>query len=261
MLLKCNLLSMLTTSQQEGLTGKVIAITGASGGIGEAAARFLAAKGSKVVLGARRIENLKTIADEIQAAGGEVRFTPLDVTQKEQLEKFIQFAQAQFGRVDVLVSNAGLMPLSLLEQLKVEEWDRMIDVNLKGVLYGIAAALPVFKSQNSGHFVNITSVADRWVGPTSTIYSATKHAVRVVSEGLRQEMGNTIRVTIIAPGATESELPNTISDSEMKKTVIEQFRIDLIPAEAIARAIAYAVEQPADVDVNEIVVRPAAQKY
>ncbi|AFY60999.1 SDR family oxidoreductase [Synechococcus sp. PCC 6312] len=254
-------MNILTTSQQEGLAGKVIAITGASSGIGEAAARFLATKGSKVVLGARRIENLKTIADEIQSAGGEVCFTSLDVTQKEQLEKFIQFAQVQFGRVDVLVSNAGLMPLSLLEQLKVEEWDRMIDVNLKGVLYGIAAALPVFKAQNSGHFVNITSIADRWVGPTSTIYSATKHAVRVVSEGLRQEMGNTIRVTIIAPGATESELPNTISDSEMKKTVIEQFRIDLIPAEAIARAIAYAVEQPADVDVNEIVVRPTAQKY
>jgi NADP-dependent 3-hydroxy acid dehydrogenase YdfG len=254
-------MNILTTSQQKGLAGKVIAITGASSGIGEAAARFLATKGSKVVLGARRIENLKTIAEEIQSAGGDVCFTSLDVTQKEQLEKFIQFAQAQFGRVDVLVSNAGLMPLSLLEQLKVEEWDRMIDVNLKGVLYGIAATLPVFKAQNSGHFVNITSVADRWVGPTSTIYSATKHAVRVVSEGLRQEMGNTIRVTIIAPGATESELPNTISDSEMKKTVIEQFRIDLIPAEAIARAIAYAVEQPADVDVNEIVVRPTAQKY
>jgi NADP-dependent 3-hydroxy acid dehydrogenase YdfG len=250
-----------TTSQQKGLAGKVIAITGASSGIGEAAARFLATKGSKVVLGARRIENLRTIAEEIQSAGGEVCFTSLDVTQREQLEKFIQFAQAQFGRVDVLVSNAGLMPLSLLEQLKVEEWDGMIDVNLKGVLYGIAAALPVFKAQNSGHFVNITSVADRWVGPTSTIYSATKHAVRVVSEGLRQEMDDTIRVTIIAPGATESELPNTISDSEMKKTVIEQFRLDLIPAEAIARAIAYAVEQPADVDVNEIVVRPTAQKF
>jgi NADP-dependent 3-hydroxy acid dehydrogenase YdfG len=254
-------MNIITTSQQEGLTGKVVAITGASSGIGEASARFLATKGCKVVIGARRIENLKTIADEIQFAGGEVRFTSLDVTQKEQLEEFIQFAQAQFGRIDVLVNNAGLMPLSLLEQLKIEEWDRTIDVNLKGVLYGIAAALPVFKAQNFGHFINITSVADRWVGPTSTIYSATKHAVRVVSEGLRQEMGDTIRVTIVAPGATESELPNTISDSEMKKTVIEQFRIDLIPAEAIARAIAYAIEQPANVDVNEIVVRPSAQKY
>jgi NADP-dependent 3-hydroxy acid dehydrogenase YdfG len=243
------------------IQNKVIAITGASSGIGEATARFLAAKGAKVVLGARRIENLQTIAAEIQAAGGEVRFTALDVTQKEQLEQFLQFAQAQFGRVDVLVSNAGLMPLSFIEQLKVEEWDKMIDVNLKGVLYGIAAALPIFKAQNSGHFVNITSVADRWIGPTATIYCATKHAVRVVSEGLRQETDSTIRVTIIAPGATESELPNAISDPEMKQTVIEQFRIDLIPAEAIARAIAYAVEQPADVDVNEIVVRPTAQKY
>jgi NADP-dependent 3-hydroxy acid dehydrogenase YdfG len=243
------------------IQNKVIAITGASSGIGEATARLLAAKGAKVILGARRIENLQTIAAEIQAAGGEVRFTALDVTQKEQLVEFIQFAQAQFGRVDVLVSNAGLMPLSFIEQLKVEEWDRMIDVNLKGVLYGIAAALPVFQAQNSGHFVNITSVADRWIGPTATIYCATKHAVRVVSEGLRQETDSTIRVTIIAPGATESELPNAISDPEMKQTVIEQFRIDLIPAEAIARAIAYAVEQPADVDVNEIVVRPTAQKY
>jgi NADP-dependent 3-hydroxy acid dehydrogenase YdfG len=174
------------------IENKVIAITGASSGIGEAAARFLAAKGAKVVLGARRVENLQTIAGEIQAAGGDVRFMSLDVTQTEQLERFIQFSQAQFGRVDVLVSNAGLMPLSLIEQLKVEEWDKMIDVNLKGVLYGIAAALPVFQAQNSGHFVNITSVADRWVGPTSTIYSATKHSVRVVSEGLRQETDSTI---------------------------------------------------------------------
>lgn len=183
------------------------------------------------------------------------------MTQKEQLVSFVQFAQAQFGQVDVLVSNAGVMPLSLLEQLKVEEWDKMIDVNFKGVLYGIAAALPIFQAQNSGHFVNITSVGDRWVGPTSTVYSATKHAVRVISEGLRQEVNSNIRVTIIAPGATESELPNTISDPEIKKAAIEQFRIDLLPAEAIARAIAYAVEQPADVDVNEIVVRPSAQKY
>jgi NADP-dependent 3-hydroxy acid dehydrogenase YdfG len=243
------------------IENKVIAITGASSGIGEATARYLAAKGAKIVMGARRVKHLKSIAIEIQAAGGEVCYVPLDVTQKEQLVEFLQFAQAQFGRVDVLVSNAGIMPLSLLEQLKVEEWDKTIDVNLKGVLYGIAAALPIFRAQNSGHFVNITSVADRWVGPTSTIYSATKHAVRVVSEGLRQETDSTIRVTIIAPGATESELPNIISDPEIKQTVIERFRVDLIPAEAIARAIAYAVEQPADVDVNEIVVRPTAQKY
>jgi NADP-dependent 3-hydroxy acid dehydrogenase YdfG len=243
------------------IQNKVIAITGASSGIGEATARFLAAKGAKVVLGARRIENLQTIAAEIQAAGGAVRFTALDVTQKEQLVEFLQFAQAQFGHLDVLVSNAGLMPLSSIEQLKVEEWDKMIDVNLKGVLYGIVAALPIFQAQNSGHFVNITSVADRWIGPTATIYCATKHAVRVVSEGLRQEVGSHIRVTIIAPGATESELPNTISDPEMKKAAIEQFRIDLLPAEAIARAIVYAVEQPANVDVNEIVVRPTAQNY
>lgn len=240
---------------------KVIAITGASSGIGEAAARFLAAIGAKVVLGARRIDNLKLIADDIRATGGEVCFTHLDVTQKEQMVDFLQFAQAQFGRVDVLVSNAGVMPLSFLEQLKVEEWDRMIDVNLKGVLYGIAAALPIFQDQNAGHFVNITSVADRWVGATSTIYSATKHAVRVVSEGLRQEVGNTIRVTIVAPGATESELANTISDPEMKKSAVELFRVNLLPGEAIARAIAYAIEQPGDVDVNEIVVRPTAQKY
>jgi NADP-dependent 3-hydroxy acid dehydrogenase YdfG len=242
------------------IENKVIAITGASSGIGEAAARYLAAKGAKVVMGARRVEHLNSIANDIKAAGGKVRFMSLDVTHKEQLVNFMQFAQTEFGRVDVLVSNAGLMPLSLIEQLKVEEWDKTIDVNLKGVLYGIAAALPIFQAQNSGHFINITSVADRWVGPTSTIYSATKHAVRTISEGLRQEVASTIRVTIVAPGATESELANSISDPELKKAAIEQFRLDLLPAAAIARAIAYAVEQPADVDVNEIVVRPTAQK-
>ena len=162
--------------------------------------------------------------------------------------------------MDVLVSNAGLMPLSLVESLKVNEWDQMIDVNVKGVLYGIAAALPVFQAQDAGHFVHISSVADRWVGPTSTVYSATKHAVRVISEGLRQEVSSSIRVTLIAPGVTESELPNTISYPEMKKAAIEQFRTHLMPADAIARAIAYAVEQPADVDVNEVVLRPAGQK-
>ena len=197
---------------------------------------------------------------EITAAGGEARCTTLDVTRQEQVVGFIAFAQAQFGRVDVLVSNAGLMPLSLLGNLKVAEWDQMVDVNLKGVLYGIAAALPVFQAQDAGHFVHITSVADRWVGPTSSVYSATKHAVRALTEGLRQEVSPRIRVTLIAPGATESELPNTISDPVLKQAAVEQFRIHLLPAEAIARAVAYAVEQPSDVDVNEVVLRPAGQK-
>ena len=152
------------------------------------------------------------------------------------------------------------MPLSLLENLNVAEWDQMVDVNLKGVLYGIAAALPVFQAQDAGHFVHITSVADRWVGPTSSVYSATKHAVRALTEGLRQEVSPRIRVTLVAPGATESELPNTISDPALKQAAAEQFRIHLLPAEAIARAVAYAVEQPADVDVNEVVLRPARQK-
>jgi NADP-dependent 3-hydroxy acid dehydrogenase YdfG len=254
------LFSFFMSVQQNNIADKVIAITGASSGIGEATARFLASKGARVVLGARRTNKLDVIVSEIQAAGGEARATALDVTKKAQLVHFIEFAQAQFGQVDVLVSNAGLMPLSMMESLKVDEWDQMIDVNVKGVLYGIAAALPVFKAQDAGHFVNISSVADRWVGPTSTVYSATKHAVRVISEGLRQEVNASIRVTLIAPGVTESELANTISDPAMKKAAVEQFRTHQLPAEAIARAIAYAVEQPADVDVNEVVLRPAGQK-
>ncbi len=242
------------------LAGKVIAITGASSGIGEATARHLAAQGAQVVLGARRTDNLDRIVAEITAGGGQARACILDVTDAAQVAAFVAFAQAEFGRLDVLVSNAGIMPLSPLEQLKVAEWEQMVDVNLKGVLYGIAAALPVFQAQNSGHFIHITSVAARWVGPTSAVYSATKFAVRALTEGLRQEVSDTIRVTMVAPGAVESELPNAISDPAMKKAAIEQFRVHLLPAEAIARAIAYAVEQPADVDVNDLVIRPTGQK-
>ncbi len=249
----------MPTSSAE-LAGKVIAITGASSGIGEAAARYLAAQGAHVVLGARRAAQLATVTAEITAAGGAARACALDVTDAAQVVAFVAFAQAAFGRLDVLVSNAGVMPLSYLRQGKVAEWDRMVDVNLKGVLYGIAAALPVFEAQQGGHFVHITSVGDRWVGPTSAVYSATKHAVRALTEGLRQECPPGIRVTLVAPGATESELPNSISDPEMKKAAVEQFRVHLLPADAIARAIAYAVAQPADVDVNELVVRPAAQR-
>ncbi|UYQ94403.1 SDR family oxidoreductase [Chitinophaga horti] len=244
----------------ENIKGKVIAITGASSGIGEAIARHLAAQGAKVVLGARRTENLETIVAAITAAGGTAAFKKLDVTDTQDVADFANFAVAQYGTLDVFVNNAGLMPLSMINSYKVDEWHRMIDVNIKGVLHGIAAALPIFEGKDSGQFVNVTSIADRWVGPTSTVYSATKFAVRAISEGLRQEVSANIRVTLVAPGPTESELAETISDPELKKLAIEKFRTDLLPAEAIARAVAFAVAQPSDVDVNEIVVRPTAQK-
>jgi NADP-dependent 3-hydroxy acid dehydrogenase YdfG len=175
--------------------------------------------------------------------------------------KLVDATVRRFGRLDVLVNNAGVMPLSLLRSGKVEEWDRMVDVNLRGVLYGVAAALPVFDAQGAGHFVNVTSVADRLVVPTAAVYSATKHAVRAFSEGLRQEAGAKVRVTLIAPGATESELADGISDPELRRIAIQEYRKELVPASAIADAIAFAVAQPPTVDVNEIVVRPTAQAY
>ncbi|GAA4795151.1 SDR family oxidoreductase [Olivibacter ginsenosidimutans] len=244
----------------ERIKGKVVAITGASSGIGEAIARHLAALGAKVVLGARRVDNLARIAASISSAGGEVVYKRLDVTDAHDVVAFANYAVEQHGTLDVLVNNAGLMPLSMINSYKIDEWHRMIDVNIKGVLHGIAAALPIFEAKDSGQFVNITSVADRWVGPTSTVYSATKFAVRAISDGLRQEVSAHIRVTLVAPGPTESELAETISDPDLKQLAIEKFRLDLLPAAAIARGVAYAVAQPADVDVNEIVIRPTAQK-
>ncbi|GJD49153.1 putative oxidoreductase [Methylobacterium crusticola] len=238
-----------------GIAGKVVAITGASSGIGEAVARLLAGRGAKVVLGARRTERLAALAREI---GEGAAHRTLDVTDRAQVEAFVAFARERFGRLDVLVNNAGLMPLSPLDQGKVDEWDRMIDVNIKGTLYGIAAVLPVFRAQGSGHVVNIASVAGHRVGPNSAVYSATKHAVRALSEGLRQEAGPALRVTIVSPGAVESELAATISDAELKQRMIDYRRI-AIPAAAVARAIAYALEQPPEVDVNEILIRPTAQ--
>lgn len=243
------------------MQGKVIAVTGASSGIGEAVARHFAKAGAAVMLGARRLHRLEAVADEIRRGGGRVALQRLDVTRREDAEAFVQEAVAQFGRLDVIVNNAGVMPLSPVADLKVEEWDRMVDVNLKGVLYGVAAALPVFLAQGSGHIVNVTSVADRRVVPTAAVYSATKYAVRAFSEGLRQEVGGGIRVTVVAPGATASELANGISDPELRRAAVEDYRRELIPAEAIARAIAYAVGQPPEVDVNELVVRPTAQAY
>lgn len=242
------------------IQGKVVAITGASSGIGEATAKLLASRGARVVLGARRTDRLETLAADINAAGGEVAYRALDVTQREQVQAFVEHAVATFGRIDVLVNNAGVMPLSRLDALKVDEWDRMIDVNVRGVLHGIAAVLPRMQQQGSGQIINLASIGAYAVSPTAAVYCATKFAVRAISEGLRQEVGAAVRVTVISPGVTESELAESISDpggrDEMKA-----FRKVAIPAHAIARAIAYAVEQPDDVDVSELIVRPTASPY
>ncbi len=242
------------------INGKVIIITGASSGIGKATANLLAQNGAKVILGARRLERLETIVKDIHAEGGIAEYQILDVTHRSQLEAIVQFAQRKFGRVDVLINNAGIMPLSALDQLKVEEWDRMIDVNIKGVLYGIAATLPVMKAQKSGQIINLSSIGGHTVSPTAAVYCATKFAVGAISEGLRQEVGSDIRVTVISPGVTESELADSISD-EAARLGMQEFRKLSIPAEAIARAILFAIEQPDDVDVSEIIVRPTASPY
>ncbi|MCQ4271524.1 SDR family oxidoreductase [Pseudomonas kuykendallii] len=239
---------------------KVVLITGASSGIGEATARLLASQGARVVLGARRTQRLQVIADEIRAAGGSAEVRSLDVTRMEDVQAFADFALELHGRVDVLVNNAGVMPLSRLDALKIEEWNRMIDVNIRGVLHGIAAVLPSMQQRRSGQIINIASIGAYAVSPTAAVYCATKYAVRALSEGLRQEVGGDVRVAVIAPGVTESELADSISD-EGGRAEMREFRKIAIPASAIARAIAYAVEQPADVDVSELIVRPTASPY
>ena len=241
-----------------GLDGKVIAITGASSGIGEATAKYLAERGAAVMLGARRLDRLEGLAAEIGRDGGKAEAMAVDVAKRADLAVFVDRAKDRFGRLDVLVSNAGLMPLSLLDELKVDEWDQMIDVNIRGVLHGIAAALPLFRAAGSGHFVNVSSVSGLNVAPTTAVYSGTKFAVRAISEGLRQEAGSSIRVTIISPGAVQTELAETISSADLKKRV-KAFQANAIPPLAIASAIAFAITQPSNVDVNEIVVRPTAQ--
>jgi len=233
---------------------KVVALTGASSGIGEATARLLAASGMKVVVGARRTDRLQKLVEEIRAAGGEAEFKPLDVTRRDDMEAFVAFAEARFGRVDVLVNNAGVMPLSPLAALKTGEWDQMIDVNVRGVLNGVAAALPRFQAQGGGHFVNVASVAAHQVYPTCAVYSATKYAVWAITDGIRQEHPD-IRATIISPGVVESELAETITDPTTA-AAIREARTVALKADVIARAIRYAIEQPAEVGVNEIIVRP-----
>lgn len=241
------------------LEGKVVAITGASSGIGEATARVLAKRGAQIVIGARRGDLLAVLAQEITDQGGSVRYRTLDVTDAESVEDFIGHAVSEFGRLDVIVNNAGLMPLSPLEAGKIDEWNRMIDVNIRGVLHGIKAGLPIMKRQGFGQFVNISSIGGHAVYPTAAVYCATKYAVVAISEGLRQEH-NDIRVTVISPGVTRSDLASTITDPGAQAAMAE-FRQVAIEPEAIARAIAFAIAEPGDVDVSEIIVRPTASPY
>ena len=243
------------------IANKVVVITGASSGLGESTARYLAARGAAVVLGARRTDKLEQIAADIRATGGKAEVVATDVTSKAQVQALIDTAVRVFGRVDVLINNAGLMSIAPLDEVKTDEWDRMIDINVKGVLYGIAAALPQFRKQNSGHFINIASVAGVKVfSPGGTVYSGTKFAVRAISEGLRHEVGGAIRTTTIEPGAVDSELKHG-SSHEQSSQFVNEFYKQAIPADSVARAIAFAIEQPADVDINEIVLRPTVQEF
>jgi NADP-dependent 3-hydroxy acid dehydrogenase YdfG len=232
---------------------KIILITGASSGIGEATARVLAANGHKIVLGARRTERLQQIVTEIRAKGGVAEFRALDVTDRDDVNAFVDFARNTFGRIDVIFNNAGVMPVSPMNALKTDEWERIVDVNIKGVLNGIAAVLPLMQAQGSGHIINTASTGAHAVGGQFGVYCASKYAVRAISEGLRQEM-TAVRVTVISPGVTESELGHDISVADTA-TAVKQLRSIALDTNAIAHAVLYAISQPADVDVNEMIIR------
>ena len=236
------------------MSDKVVLITGASSGIGAGIARELGRAGFKLMLGARREDRLNALAEEIRAGGGEVETRRLDVTDRADVAAFADAARQTFGRVDVIVNNAGVMPLSLMASMKVDEWERMVDVNIKGVLYGIAAVLPEMTQRGSGHVINIASIGALSVVPTAAVYCATKFAVRAISDGLRQERDD-IRVTCIHPGVVESELAGTITDAAAA-AAMKTYRAIALQPDAIGRAVRFTIEQPDDVDVNEIVVRP-----
>ena len=242
------------------IEGKIVVITGASSGLGEATSRLLSKQGATVVLGARRADRLKVLADELTGRGGKALAVATDVADHAQVEGLVDAAVQGYGRVDVIINNAGLMPLAPLEKLRIDEWDRMIDVNLKGTLYGIAAALPYMKEQKSGHIINVSSVYGHKLGPHATVYCATKHAVRALSEGLRQEVKPyNIRTTVISPGAVATELLEHISEKEIQAETKDFVSQIAIPADSFARMVAFAIGQPDDVDVNEILFRPTAQ--
>ncbi|REK76744.1 SDR family oxidoreductase [Paenibacillus paeoniae] len=244
----------------ENLKEKVVLITGASSGIGEATARLLARHGAKVVLVARREERLHRIVEEMKRDGGQAAYVTANVASREDMQQAVEFASERYGRVDVLVNNAGIMPVSRLHDLKVEDWDQMIDVNIKGVLNGIAAVLPTMRTQKSGHVIIVSSVAGYEVSPTSAVYSGTKFAVRAIAEGLRKEESqeSRIRSTIISPGITDTELMQTVSSPEVQ-AMAEQLKGLAISPDSIARAIAFAINEPEDTSVNEMIIRPTLQ--
>lgn len=244
------------------IEGKVVVITGASSGLGEATARLLGAQGAILMLGARRMEWLGKLVEEITVRGGCAQAVSTDVTRREQVQALVDAAIQSYGRIDVIMNNAGLMPHSPLERLKVEDWERMIDVNLKGVLYGIAAVLPHMQRQKSGHIINVSSVAGHKVSPGGAVYAATKHAVRALSEGLRQEVKPyNIRTTVLSPGAIATELPGSATEADVADQLHDFYARYAIPADSFAWAAAFAISQPEDVDINEILLRPTRQEY
>ena len=244
------------------IADKVVVITGASSGIGESTAHLLAGSGAKVVLGARRTDRIDALVKDITAKGGAALGFQADVTKRSEVEALVQGAIHEHGRIDVIVNDAGIMPIAPMAALKVEEWERMIDVNIKGLLFGVAAVLPIMRKQKQGHIINMSSVGGFKVwAPGGTVYSATKFAVRAITEGLRMEhKADNIRCTIISPGAVATELPESSSEADTRKNLREFYKI-AVPADSVARAIAYAIEQPAEVDVNEIVIRPIKQDF
>ncbi|WP_144715694.1 SDR family oxidoreductase [Curtobacterium pusillum] len=243
----------------EGIQGKVVAITGASSGIGEATARHLAARGAKVVLGARRVERLGSVVREITEDGGSAIAVETDVRNRDALRALVAAARTRFGRLDVLHQNAGSMAVSPFDTLDVDGWQQMVDVNLVGVLNGIAAALPVFREQGSGHFVHTASTSAHRIVPAQGVYAATKTAVRVLSEALRQEAGADLRVTVVSPGFTATEGVTKTNDPEQRAALRAQMDAIAMPAEAVAAAVAYAISQPAGIDVGEVIIRPTVQ--
>jgi len=246
----------------QNIEGKVVIITGASSGLGESAARHLSSLGATVVLGARRVDRIQALAKELTDQGGRALAVATDVTRYPEVQRLADTAVQNYGRIDVLINNAGLMPQSPLERRKIEDWNRTIDVNIKGVLYGIAAVLPYMQKQKSGHIINVSSVAGHKVRTGGAVYAATKHAVRVISEGLRQEVKPyDIRTTVISPGAVDTELTDSITEPDVAQNIKTFYAQVAIPADSFARAVAFAISQPPEVDINEILYRPTRQEF